>query len=406
MKTRQELSAREVEEMQESLARRLGDTSIPTLPQVAVKIIELISNPSSTVEQFADVIKTDQALTGRLLRLANSALFAQRTPVTRIERAMVLLGMERLKAISLGFHLSKAMSTDDGPFSLKRQWTQSLFRAWLALHLAESVNKQIAGEAFIVGMLNDSGLSVTVKLLGEQYTKFINPNDTPSQQFVGELKNLPFTHADASAVLTRMWKLPDLLARPIAQHHTPARALTPDDPSSVLHAIAYFVGSVPLDGDAAAPAEDPLPNLARKLFGKEPEEMQTLVRKSAEAFKASRDMFSHMLDPNLGIDHIVEKANSLLSDKVEELVVEAVKSDTPDTKTLRFQTNGMVLELEVTTGKRVMVYISDQTGNRLVSEEIDPKRQSEKQIRQLLMLDEVSAEDAEAVMGGITKLAA
>src|SRR5262245_65395254 len=103
MKPRGELSAREVEELYARLQKRLGDTSVPTLPQVAVRILELIANPNSTIQKFTEVIKTDQALTGRLLRLSNSAQFAQRQPVTRLERAMVLLGMDRLKAMSLGF---------------------------------------------------------------------------------------------------------------------------------------------------------------------------------------------------------------------------------------------------------------------------------------------------------------
>ncbi len=402
MKVRQELSAREVEQMQEGLMRRLGDTSVPTLPQVAVKIIELIGNKNATINQFAEVIKSDQALTGRLLRLANSAMFAQRQPVTQLQRAMVLMGMERLKAMALGFHLSKAMVADEGPFSLKRLWTQSLFRSWLSLHIAETLDKRVSGEAFVVGLLSDAGMGVMTKLLGDEYAKVVNPSEPPARQFLAEFRGLPYTHVDASLVLTKVWKLPALLARPIGMHHSPAQPASKDDPGSILHAVAYYVGSMPLDPECGMPAGVPLPELAEKLFGLDQSDMADLIDRSATTFKGTREMFAHMLAADLSVDRIVETANQHAVDHDSMTGVGEEESQAAGT----FRAAGLVFELHRGPERHVTAYISDESGNRIVQEEIDPRMDNEKSIRAKLLLDDADAGDVKRIMTGIRALAA
>jgi HD-like signal output (HDOD) protein len=80
---------------------RLGDSSVPTLPEVAVKVVQLVGNPHASLKDFVEVVQNDQALTARLLRTANSALYAQRQPVTQLQRAMVLLGLTIVAANQL-----------------------------------------------------------------------------------------------------------------------------------------------------------------------------------------------------------------------------------------------------------------------------------------------------------------
>ncbi|HRI92602.1 MAG TPA: HDOD domain-containing protein, partial [Accumulibacter sp.] len=67
------------------------------------------------------------------------------------------------------------------------------------------------------------------KLQGDDYAKAVNANDTPSRQYLAEMRSLPFTHLDASVVLCKVWKLPEMLARPISFHHMPAKPASRDD---------------------------------------------------------------------------------------------------------------------------------------------------------------------------------
>ena len=88
--------------LQSDLRELFACGKMPTSPALAARILELIKDPSSSSNDFAQVIRADQALATRLLKTANSARFAQRGPVTTIDRAVTILGLGRVKTSSLG----------------------------------------------------------------------------------------------------------------------------------------------------------------------------------------------------------------------------------------------------------------------------------------------------------------
>lgn len=402
MKLRKDLSAREVEELHQALMRRLGDSSVPTLPEVAVKVIRLVSDPNSSLKQFVDVVQTDQALTGRLLRTANSALFAQRQPVTQLQRAMVLLGLDRLKAMALGFHLSQAAANDQGDFSVKRIWSQSLFRAWTAFRLTEYFDRTITGEAFIVGLMQDAALPMMPKLVGAPWGQVVNAADIPQRRFFAETQGLEFTHVDVIASLLKMWKLPDTLAKPILSHHTSPDIMNPKSQASILHCVAYYVGTMHLDtGDGEGP-RNPAAATAKRLFGLEPAGLQKTLKNAAADFRSSKELFAHIVDENTSLEEILSNASAELQD------TRAMQAITAGEKapTLRFENNGLILEMEAAGPKRVTVFIADSSGARLLSESVDPSNKSSDDLRKMLLLDTAPPELVENVVNEMRKLAA
>jgi HD-like signal output (HDOD) protein len=99
-KLRSKLSATEIVQLQDFLSEKLQRIGVQSQPEVAIKVLDLSSRPDAHPKDYAAVIKNDPALCGRLLRLANSAMFAQRKAVTSIDRACLVLGLERLKAVA------------------------------------------------------------------------------------------------------------------------------------------------------------------------------------------------------------------------------------------------------------------------------------------------------------------
>ncbi|MDX2116538.1 MAG: HDOD domain-containing protein [Planctomycetota bacterium] len=385
------------------LMRRLGDSSVPTLPEVAVKVVQLVGNPNSSFRDFTEVVQTDQALTGRLLRTANSALFAQRAPVTQLQRAMVLLGLDRLKAMALGFHLSQAAAKDNGDDLFRRVWSLSLFRAWVAFRLTEFFDRRITGEAFIVGLMLDAGVPMMRKLAGEAYSKAVNHADLPAKQHLCELRELPFTHVDVIGALLRMWKIPPLLAKPIGLHHQSPESMNPQDADSVLHSVAYFVGSLQLD-----PNEHPAPTnaaaaVAKRLFGLESDDLVKTFKNAAADYRASRELFSEVLDADTTVEAILARANTELNGAVENFVEDSITAAPP---ALRFECDGLVLEMVPGAARRVTVFIADAAGNRLLSEEIDPAGKSSDELARMLMLEEAPADTVERVVEQLRGLAA
>jgi len=399
-----ELSMPEADRLRDDLGKRLGDTSVPTLPEVAVRILSLVADPNACASDFTRIISADQSLTGRLLRLANSASFAQRKPVTSLDRAIVLLGLNRVKAMALGFHLSRAAAEDSGDFSFKQTWTRSLFRAHLALKMAEAVCPSASGEAFVVGLMADAGLPLMPKLVGPMYAQTIRPTDPPGLQYEREWRLLPMTHADVAAGLCRMWKLPAVLAEPIANHHERPATVDRKSPASVLHATAYIVGGLDL-AQAHEPDAPPIQcEAAERLLGLDRPAIELITALAASEFEATRDFFRHVLDASISIDEILDRANHQLG--IGDPTPEPADAPTPAVEPLRITAGTFLLELEPAPGGRVTVFVADAAGNRLLSETISPTRQTEMQIRQTLMLERADAEVMRRVMDGIRSLAA
>ena len=401
MKTRSELSAKEVEVLQQTLMRRLGDTSVPTLPQVAIKVIELVGDPNSTVKQFAQIIRADQALTGRLLRMANSAHYAQSRKVTNIERAMILMGLDRVKAVALGFHLSKAAAVDVGDFSTSRLWAQSLFRGWLAMRLAEKVNRDVAAESFIVCLMADAGLPMMPSLIGDQYARKIDLAESPAKSHLAEKINFPFTHVDVAVAMARIWNLPEILRVPMEHHHTVPPAVSLKDNASTLHGIAYFCNLIPLDKNATAQFDERLITLAERLFRISRTDLSEVVEHAGKDMDACRALFGDIVNESISIDYIVEAANRQLGCEGSEQ-----RSDADFRKCLSFCAGEFQYQIESADNNSVVVYIADAEGNRILSEQINPTTLTEARIRETLMLENAPSDRADEILKGIHSLAA
>ncbi len=403
MKRRRELEAREVEALHERLARRLGDSSVPTLPHVAMKIIELVGDPHSAMKDFAEVIETDQALTGRLLRLTNSAYFAQTKPVTTLQRATVLIGLDRVKAMALGFHLSKASAGEDA--NTRRHWTLALFRGWYALRLAEKLSKSVSGEAFVVGLMMDVGVPLMSELEGAAFDAIHQSPDPPAKKYLLEMDELPFTHVDVAAALCKVWKLPKAISHPICLHHNPAPPASAKHPISILHAVAYFIGSLPLDPDHGAKLEAKFSRVGERLLGLDETALLDAAAEAARDVEGSSDVFSHLLSSELSVEHILGQANGLLSDAVEDMVEDSIASE-QGSRCLVLRTGDCRLELESRGGGTVRIYLHNADGERMLSEDVDVRHVEAAGLRKTLMLDEASETEVEELMASLSALAA
>lgn len=402
MKKRHELSASEVDELLDHLLRRLEGLGVPSLPEVAVKILELTEDPDSSFKDFAEVIRSDQALTGKLLRMANSAFFAQSREVTSIERAMVLIGLQRLKALVLGFHLATTAGSSPG-VGLRQVWTQSVFRGWLAHELAQRINGAIRGEAFVVGLMADAGLPLMPVLLGPTYEQTVDPGLMPSRRFTLEQRELPYTHVDVAAAMCTLWNFPESLARPIRLHHDPLPSMNPRDPESALRATAYMVGALDLNDDPDQTASARMPGVAVKLLQIDAAETAAALSDAQCAFQASRELFGPVLDESIDAETLLQRANGQLSAQLEAALGELSARDEGQAEVLRVGE----LVYEVRSGRDgLRITILDAAGVPLFEERLDPDGLDDQQLRYDLLLDAAADGDARQVIDVVRRLAA
>lgn len=404
-KRRCELSAAEINSLHEAIDRQLERVGLETQPKVALRLMELVQDPEAQLKHYVDAIKTDWSLTGRLLRLANSAFYAQRAPVTKLDRALVVLGLERTKAITLGFYLSRAASSPGYKDLSRKVWGESVYRASLCAALAKRLCPNFAAEAFIVGLMLDSAQPLMAKLLGDSYVEMRQHNPSPVKLFAVEFETLEYTHVDVAAVMMKRWKMPALLAKPIVWHHTLPPAGTNDDPAVSLQRMAYYAGAVQLGADNRSEKSTPLPTIATRLFDLEAADIEAIVKRAGSEYAATVDLFSDVAERCGNPENLADDLHRQLVELMDEQMCRSMRLETRG-GTQHLMIAGQRIELEPGRAGDVIAFIAGTGGERLMSCTIDPLTDGPDVLCNRLGLDHAPPAELDELMRAVRSMAA
>jgi HD-like signal output (HDOD) protein len=126
------------------------DSDLPTLPVVVDRIISIASDQNTTTQELADAISYDQGMTNKLLKLANSIYYAQKTKVETIKRAVTVIGFDEIIGIALGMGILSSFTDKSGlSLDMKALWIHGIGVATVAKELAKRTNPGIANKIFI-----------------------------------------------------------------------------------------------------------------------------------------------------------------------------------------------------------------------------------------------------------------
>lgn len=221
----------------ELLDKVLACRNLPTLPAVAMKVVELTSGKDVSMKALAETIQNDQALAAKILRTVNSSLYGLRTRCSSINQAIVMLGLSAVKTLALGFTLVSAIKDcDTGEFDLADHWRRALFTGIAARAIAAKARLGNAEESFLGGLLQDVGMIALHQALGQQYTDVIARAEGDHRRLSKcELEGLELQHGDVGALLAARWRLPEQLVMPIKYHERPTAA--PVEHTSLVRAV-------------------------------------------------------------------------------------------------------------------------------------------------------------------------
>lgn len=196
---------------------------LTSLPEVVLKINELVNSANASVAEIAAVIGQDPGLSTRILRVANSAMYGGSRKVDSIQRAVMLLGTKLIRDLVLTTSAAKVFSgIPNNIISVEDFWHHSLYCALLARSLAElshSVNKDTM---FTAGLLHDIGHLVLFNrapLQAHDAIMLTIQGEANLELYQAEQQVLGYDHAELGAELARKWNLPELLVSCIAYHH-------------------------------------------------------------------------------------------------------------------------------------------------------------------------------------------
>ena len=197
---------------------------LPTTPGVAVRVISLCGDPDVSLSRLASCISADTALTAKLLRTANSSLFAGRTKITSVHRAVVRLGLKVTRVATLAFSLAtEIQKRPPADFDIERFWRHSLTTASAARILAEATRLPRADDAFADGLLQDVGVLALQCALPEEYAKVLAEQQAEpvKELYRIEAEKLGVTHMEVGSRLLSNWNIPSEIYEPIRYHHCP-----------------------------------------------------------------------------------------------------------------------------------------------------------------------------------------
>ena len=182
---------------------------LPAMPNVAAKALTLIDDPDSSVDQLVRVISVYTAFTSRILKLANSAAFAQQRQVTNLDHAITVIGLRTLRASIVVAALSQIAKPLDA--TRKMIWEHSLATACAASCLAERLGRRDGSDLFLLGMLTSLGqiamlchenVSCQYHLVLEKIRDEHLDYPTAEREIIG------FSHALIGALLANKWNFP------------------------------------------------------------------------------------------------------------------------------------------------------------------------------------------------------
>ena len=199
----------------------------PSHPAIIERINRAVSDDSINAEMLAAIIKKDQGLVSRILRLANSSYYGLSQKVVTIQHAITILGFSTVANLAMTVSVARFFDGIDAVegFDPAALWTHSLATAVVAQVLMKH-HAGHAEEAFMAGLLHDIGkvfmaLDDAPKLaqaLRLQAAHPLAPGHEQEQQVFG------WSHAEVGALMARQWQFSTIYQEAIRFHHEPERA--------------------------------------------------------------------------------------------------------------------------------------------------------------------------------------
>ncbi|MDH3630981.1 MAG: HDOD domain-containing protein [Gammaproteobacteria bacterium] len=194
---------------------------LPSPPHLLSRLLDVCHDPDSTIDELADLIGTDAALTGKLIMAVNSAAFEIKQPIENLSHAVALLGHELVKTMMLTSSMQQLFA---GLINTQKEfvcnaWLESLYCAVISKDFAHSLNYDNPQDAYLAGLLHHFGQIVFDAKFHDQYVDIMN-SPTEAEVISKEIKKFGTSHTELGACLIEQWaSLSPAIADAVRFHH-------------------------------------------------------------------------------------------------------------------------------------------------------------------------------------------
>ena len=189
------------------------------LPDVCFKIRELMDDPASTIDDFANVISVDPSLASRLLKIANSALYSFQGEISTLSRAIAVIGTQAIyDLVMIDVSASAFAHFHADGLDLQRFWRQSVHCALACKMLAVHCRIKDVERLFVAGLLHQFG-ELLVFHADPQKALACQQYDADHLPWQLQQQQLGFTYAEVAGELLSLWQLPHKIVLPVRHQH-------------------------------------------------------------------------------------------------------------------------------------------------------------------------------------------
>jgi diguanylate cyclase (GGDEF)-like protein len=295
--------------------RIIGSSQLPTLPVVALKVLELTRRDDVSVPEIADLIMCDGALASKILKTVNSPFYGLTKQVGTISGALVILGLQAAKTLALGFSLLTHLKTHEKGevgFDHVRFWKRSVYAAVGSRVLARRFSVVQQEEAFLAGLLANLGVLALHRVMPAEFDVLYREakgSDGALQALCR--KKFDLTPAEVGKALAEKWQLPALLAEPIALQQMPEQAEAGMRPLVEAVSAGLIIADVFVAEDSAGAITAARGILAER-FKLLPEEVEKVLQEISASAKEASAMLDVNLETERSYQEILDEAQETL----------------------------------------------------------------------------------------------
>lgn len=200
---------------------------LPSFPAAALKVIKETRSPSANATNIGEILATDQALSARVLRLANSAYYGLERKVNSLPEAVVILGMQSVKNLATVAATYTWMKRPLTGYCLgtEAMWQHSFGTAIAAQLVAKKSGATEPDLAFTAGLLHDIGKTALSIWIENKIGAILLYAEREDISFdVAERKILGYDHGEVGSHICKSWNLPEEIEAAAHFHHRPSDA--------------------------------------------------------------------------------------------------------------------------------------------------------------------------------------
>lgn len=207
----------------EIIERFQNEQKLPALPSIVHKLMDMVSDVNAGINDVAEIISYDPAISSKVLKLANSVVYGGSDKVGSINQAVMRIGFDAVKDVVVALSMID-MFPANLQINYKKFWRHSLSVAFGAqtVETMSTGKPKPSEETYMCGLLHDLGILLLDQFLSDHYPNVLEEaSKFEKELYEIEQDILGIDHAQVGAILMQRWQLPQVMHEAILYQYTP-----------------------------------------------------------------------------------------------------------------------------------------------------------------------------------------